>query len=168
MRTVPVSDHPLDGSALATSTGGDRGRSYTRFGRGRDGDSCGRGRDGGSRGRGRDSGGGRGRGSRYCSHCHMEGHTIDYCYDLHPELRPSRSNTAFVATFDSHPHASVTGSSPVLPPVSAHALLVQRDSMMIDRAEYEELLRLRDRGNQSIATFAQPGSEDWDKDWFRT
>ncbi|XP_077249163.1 uncharacterized protein LOC143888606 [Tasmannia lanceolata] len=48
MRTVPVSDHPLDGSALATSIGGDRARSFTRLGRGRDGGSRGRSRDGGS------------------------------------------------------------------------------------------------------------------------
>ncbi|XP_077247732.1 uncharacterized protein LOC143887535 [Tasmannia lanceolata] len=54
MRTVPVSDHPLDGSALATSTRGEHGLSFTRLSRGRDAGSRGCGRDGGSRGRGRD------------------------------------------------------------------------------------------------------------------
>ncbi|XP_077218749.1 uncharacterized protein LOC143852957 [Tasmannia lanceolata] len=88
MRATPASAPHIDESALATYTGGDRGRGFGRFGRGRDGGGRGRGYDGGGhgRGRGRDSGGGRGcgHGSRYCTHYLMDGHSIDYCYDLHP------------------------------------------------------------------------------------
>ncbi|XP_077223923.1 uncharacterized protein LOC143857377 isoform X1 [Tasmannia lanceolata] len=144
----------IDGSALATYTGGDRGggfrrfgRGLGRFGRGRNGGSRGRGYDGAGRGRGRDSGGGRGRGSRYCTHCRMDGHSIDYCYDLHPELRRRRNSTALVAASDdTHPpHPAPTGSP-------------SSDSMVVSRADYEELLRIRDKGKQPMATFAQPGS----------
>ncbi|XP_077237369.1 uncharacterized protein LOC143879056 [Tasmannia lanceolata] len=73
----------MDESALAVQSScsrGTGGRGWSHRGSGR--------------GFGRDSGGGRttgGRGARYCSHCDIEGHTVDFFYDSHPELRLSRS-----------------------------------------------------------------------------
>ncbi|XP_077222215.1 uncharacterized protein LOC143856063 [Tasmannia lanceolata] len=122
-----------DQSAFAAQSGSFRG---TRA-RGR-----GRSRRGQGRGFGRDSGGGRtygGRGSRYCSHCDMEGHTIDFCYDLHPELRPARA-----AHF-----ASETPAAPTPTP---------SDTILVSRTEYESLLRLQEKGKQPAAQLATEGS----------
>ncbi|XP_077237215.1 uncharacterized protein LOC143878886 [Tasmannia lanceolata] len=121
LRLDPAISVAGDQSAFAAQSGSFRG---TRA-RGR-----GRSRRGQGRGFGRDSGGGRtygGRGSRYCSHCDMEGHTIDFCYDLHPELRPARA-----AHF-----ASETPAAPTPAP---------SDTMLVSRTEYESLLRLQEKG----------------------
>ncbi|XP_077237375.1 uncharacterized protein LOC143879065 [Tasmannia lanceolata] len=66
---------------------------------------------------------------------------------------------AVVMGLDIPPPDFVTGSVvPILSHASAPAPLVQRDSLMFDQAEYEELVHLRDRGKRPTATFAQPGS----------
>ncbi|XP_077222885.1 uncharacterized protein LOC143856523 isoform X3 [Tasmannia lanceolata] len=75
----------LERSALAAQFGGSRISRGGRVGRGR-------GRRG--RGGGQDSGGGRG--SRFCTHCGQEGHSNDFCYALHPELRSSKNANASV------------------------------------------------------------------------
>ncbi|XP_077224997.1 uncharacterized protein LOC143858224 [Tasmannia lanceolata] len=121
MRATPASTPHIDGFALATYTGGDRGRGFRRFGRGlgrfgrgRNGGSRGRGYDGAGRGRGRDSGGGRGCGSQL--------------------LRRCNSIALVAASDDTHPpHPAPTGSP-------------SSDSMVVSRADYEELLRIRDKG----------------------
>ncbi|XP_077242291.1 uncharacterized protein LOC143882748 [Tasmannia lanceolata] len=120
-RALRVEDHGDtigEQSAMAVQLG------YSRGTRGR-----GRGRRGRSRGFGRDSGGRStgGRGNRYCSHCDMEGHTIDFCYNLHPELRPSRTAHHVLGT----PSETPTDPS---------------DTLVVSRTEYEALLRLRDNG----------------------
>ncbi|XP_077220968.1 uncharacterized protein LOC143854747 [Tasmannia lanceolata] len=139
---VPQSGEPLvDGSAHVSYGGGDRGRGGGRFGRGRDGGWHGRGRSrgGGRESRGGRDGGGRGRGGRHCTHCRLDGHTVDYCYNLHPELRPYRSGNASAAASD--------GISSFVAPFTS-------ESLVLPRAEYEELLRLRDKGKELVATFA--------------
>ncbi|XP_077248396.1 uncharacterized protein LOC143888007 [Tasmannia lanceolata] len=67
------------------------------------------------------------------------------------ELRPSRP-TASVATSNGSSSALAT---PTHLPV---ATLPTADQMVVCCAEYEDLIRLRDRGKQPAATFAQPGS----------
>ncbi|XP_077249267.1 uncharacterized protein LOC143888733 [Tasmannia lanceolata] len=133
LRLDPTISVAGDQFAFAAQSGSFRG---TRA-RGR-----GRSRRGQGRGFGRDSGGGRtygGRGSRYCSHCDMEGHTIDFCYDLYPEQRPARA-----AHF-----ASETPAAPTPAP---------SDTMLVSRTEYESLLRLQEKGKQPAAQLATEGS----------
>ncbi|XP_077243864.1 uncharacterized protein LOC143884274 [Tasmannia lanceolata] len=102
-------------------------------------------------------GGGRGSGSRYCTHCHMEVHTIDYCYDLHPELRPYQSTIASVVTSDSQPLTLLLDMLLLLFHLLLLLLLWSSETLMVDRAEYEELVHLLDRGKQPTTTFAQLG-----------
>ncbi|XP_077239731.1 uncharacterized protein LOC143880638 [Tasmannia lanceolata] len=105
-------------------------------------------RGGGSFSRARGSGGGRvgsGRGHPYCTHCQRDGHVVETCYTLHPELRPPRS----AHLNNSVPSDSVI-SAPALPPAD--------DSFSFTRADYEELQHLRQSASQATAGFAQPGS----------
>ncbi|XP_077248254.1 uncharacterized protein LOC143887899 [Tasmannia lanceolata] len=98
------------------------------YSRGTRGWGRGRGRRGTGRGFGHDSGGGRsigGRGTRYCSHCDMERHTIDFCYDLHPELRPLTLRIMFQGLSE-------------IPTASS-------DTLVVSRTEYEALLRLQEK-----------------------
>ncbi|XP_077226526.1 uncharacterized protein LOC143859942 [Tasmannia lanceolata] len=108
MREVQHSDPMADGSAHVTYDGTDRGR------------GSGRGR---GRGSSRDSGG-RGRRSRYCTHCRMERHTVDYCYDLHPELRPYKPASASAVASDSP-------SSSTAPSMTPHTMVIPVQNMMI-------------------------------------
>ncbi|XP_077225933.1 uncharacterized protein LOC143859136 [Tasmannia lanceolata] len=154
------SDTIVEQSTMAVQTGSGRGT---------------RGRRGYGRGFGRDSWGGRstgGCGSRYCSHCDMEGHTVDFCYDLHPELSPSRSEHYVSET----PTAVPTDFS---------------DTVVVSQSEYESLLRQQDKGKHATANLAtesstpscslshstswlidfgvshhMTGSSDWEEDWF--
>ncbi|KAI3440618.1 ABC transporter domain-containing protein [Psidium guajava] len=83
-----------DSSAMVARGGqGTRGRVSSRGHWSSDNSYRGRGR--GLQGRGFVRGGGNnasrgarggGRGNRFCTHCQLSGHTVDYCYDLHPEL----------------------------------------------------------------------------------
>ncbi|XP_077228530.1 uncharacterized protein LOC143861494 [Tasmannia lanceolata] len=67
----PVISVPIDGSALTTYDGSTR-------------PPCGGASSAYGRGGGRSSGG---CGRSFCTHCQREGHYIDHCYTLHPELR---------------------------------------------------------------------------------
>ena len=113
-------------------------------------DSSYRGRGRGFQGRGAVRGGGSntsrgarggGRANRFCTHCQLSGHTIDYCYDLHPELR------GLHASIDTEPWTPSPGSS------SGQGIV------QLTRAEYDELIRARQNESGAIsgptATLAQ-------------
>ncbi|XP_077219671.1 uncharacterized protein LOC143853846 [Tasmannia lanceolata] len=91
-----------DRSALTAYDGG----GGTRPSRG--GGSFSQARGSGSRGGGRV---GSGRGRPYCTHCQYDGHVIETCYTLHPELKPPRS----AHLSNSVPSDSVV-FAPALPP----------------------------------------------------
>ncbi|XP_077228354.1 uncharacterized protein LOC143861305 [Tasmannia lanceolata] len=67
------------------------------------------------------------------------GHTIDFYYDLHPELRPTRA-----ADFASETPAAPTSAT--------------SNTMVVSRTEYESLLRLQEKGKQPAAQLATEGS----------
>ncbi|XP_077237955.1 uncharacterized protein LOC143879451 [Tasmannia lanceolata] len=147
------------------------------------------------RGRGHDFGrGGRdlpaGRGGRprpYCSHSRREGHYMESCYVLHPELRPSSE-----ARFGHSAHLVAPDS---FDPSSASVPLSTRpqvDGVFMSGADHDELQRLKSTSHSPTATSAQPGSSpaslltsssswiidfgasnhmtgslDWEDDWLR-
>ncbi|XP_077247598.1 uncharacterized protein LOC143887387 [Tasmannia lanceolata] len=127
-------------SELFVELGGDRGGNGGRSSHGRGHRDC---------GSGLDSGGGRGaraRGSRFHAHCCMEGHPIDHCYDLHLELWHSRyANRASVSV----PMGSMQLSS---------GQTKQGDSLVVSRAEYDDMLRSKDKDMQPTAPLAQQDS----------
>ncbi|XP_077213452.1 uncharacterized protein LOC143848394 [Tasmannia lanceolata] len=134
----PVISVPIDGSAFATYNGS------TRPPRGGASSGHGRGRTG--RGGGRDR--------SFCTHCQREGHYIDHCYTLHPELRQARSAHMGATT------ASVSDCAP-----SASVPAPADSTYTLSRADYEEFQRLRLSSRPPSAGFAQPGSLDWEDDW---
>ncbi|XP_056171909.1 uncharacterized protein LOC115687894 isoform X2 [Syzygium oleosum] len=92
----------------------------------------------GVQGRGAPCGGGssgsrRASGGRFCTHCQLTGHTVNYCYDLHPELWGL--------------HVSTPSSE----------LPSGQDMVHLTRAEYDELIRARQLGVPSdpVATLAE-------------
>ncbi|XP_058193764.1 uncharacterized protein LOC131310639 isoform X2 [Rhododendron vialii] len=155
--SVPVP--PPDRSALASAVFGGSGSSFSR-GRGRG--FSGRGRDSGDSGRGfgrgfvgHDSsfgtrggrisgGGGRGRGrdSKFCTHCRGTNHTVEFCYDLHGF--PQAHQVAI----------SQDASAGNVVTISAE--------------EYQRLMSFQSptAGSSSTATLAQKGSEDGEEDWW--
>ncbi|KAI6707725.1 hypothetical protein NL676_010687 [Syzygium grande] len=141
LRYMPTSSSALYSApianAMVSQSSGDRG------GRGRGPRGCGR--SGFSPGRGRD--GGRSTGSsRYCNHCQRAGHTENYCYTLHPELRPQ----AAYADVGESPVQKVPDQSRELP-----------NTIMLSRAEYESLVRSHQVEDSSAptATLAQTSSD---------
>ncbi|KAI6674621.1 hypothetical protein NL676_002527 [Syzygium grande] len=104
-----------------------------RGGQGARGRSRGRGVQGRGASRGGGSSGSKGAsGGRFCTHCQHTGHTANYCYDLHPELRGL--------------HVSAPSSRPPSGQNMVH----------LTRAEYDELTRARqlDVPSGPVATLA--------------
>ncbi|XP_077232595.1 uncharacterized protein LOC143869939 [Tasmannia lanceolata] len=96
-----------------------------------------------SRARGRGGRVGSGHGRPYCTYCQRDGHMIETCYTLHPELRPPCST-----------HLTTPGQSDTAPPASGSSST--DDLFTFTRADYEELQHFRQSASQATAGFAQP------------
>ncbi|XP_077221821.1 uncharacterized protein LOC143855552 [Tasmannia lanceolata] len=103
-------------------------------------------------GRGRDSGRG-GRPRPYCSHCRRDGHYLETCYVLHPELRPSPE-----PRFGRSAHLSAPEGSKSLVSSSQPSPAPTTDGVVLSCADYDEFQQLRLSSHPPSAGFAQPGS----------
>ncbi|XP_077246526.1 uncharacterized protein LOC143886443 [Tasmannia lanceolata] len=114
----------------------------------------GRGRDSGRGGVGRDLPVGRGgRPRSYCSHCRCDGHYLEMCNALHPELCLSSEPRFGRSTHLSTPDTSESLASP-----SHSSPAPTFDGVFLSRANYDESQRLRLTSNPPSAGFVQPGS----------
>jgi RecJ-like exonuclease len=76
------------------------------------------------------------KGAVTCPHCKRTGHNTDKCWFLHPELRPSKSNTTMAA------HSAEATSRGVGPPPVDAAILEQIVELLGQRKAHPWLLSL--------------------------
>ncbi|XP_049936245.1 uncharacterized protein LOC126410485 [Nymphaea colorata] len=108
--------------------------------------------------------------ARHCTHCHKLGHSVDFCWDLHPEKRlvrgrpPSGKRSSSVS--DSSQSNSSSGAKSKLSPAQLKELqaYISRLSTTPEESSTSEGAQLAQALVASTDQGLGDGEEDWD--WF--